>query len=42
MSEREGLLRAVIEAPHEDARLVSADWLEEHGKADRPEHRRFQ
>jgi uncharacterized protein (TIGR02996 family) len=32
MTEREGLLRAICEAPDDDApRLVYADWLDEHG-----------
>ena len=38
MNEREALLRAVLEAPDDDApRLVYADWLEEHGEAERAE-----
>jgi uncharacterized protein (TIGR02996 family) len=35
MSERQALLRAVIDSPDEDApRLVYADWLEEHGQTE--------
>jgi uncharacterized protein (TIGR02996 family) len=40
---RESLLRAIIEHPEDDAlRLVYADWLEEHGEADRSEFVRAQ
>src|SRR5437660_4410728 len=43
MSQHEGLLQAVLEAPDDDApRLIYADWLEEHGDADRAEFIRVQ
>jgi uncharacterized protein (TIGR02996 family) len=36
MSDGDALLRAILDAPEDDApRLVYADWLEEHGDADR-------
>src|SRR5437868_460986 len=35
MSDREALIRSIVESPDEDApRLVFADWLEENGDAD--------
>jgi uncharacterized protein (TIGR02996 family) len=38
MTDREALLRAIIENPADDApRLVYADWLDEHGDPDRAE-----
>src|SRR5262245_51183155 len=38
MSTREALLRAVIDDPEDDAaRLVYADWLDEHGEGERAE-----
>ena len=38
MTDREALLRAIIENPEDDApRLVYADWLDEHGEPDRAE-----
>jgi uncharacterized protein (TIGR02996 family) len=43
MSLDEAFLRAVIEAPDEDAhRLVYADWLEDHGQPERAEFIRVQ
>jgi uncharacterized protein (TIGR02996 family) len=43
MTDREALLRAVIENPDDDApRLVYADWLDEHGDPDRAEFIRVQ
>jgi type VI secretion system protein ImpC len=37
------LLRAIVEAPHDDmARLIYADWLEEHGRPERAELIRVQ
>jgi uncharacterized protein (TIGR02996 family) len=43
VGEREALYRAVIENPADDApRLVFADWLEEHGEAQRAEFIRLQ
>lgn len=43
MSDGDGLLRAVCEAPWDDTpRLVYADWLEEHGDADRAAYIRFE
>lgn len=39
----EGLLAAIRESPHDDThRLVYADWLEDHGQADRAEFIRVQ
>ena len=36
MTDRDALLRGIIENPDEDApRLVFADWLEENGEAER-------
>src|SRR5688572_5456689 len=38
MSDRDALLRAIIDNPADDApRLVYADWLDEHGDPDRAE-----
>src|SRR5688572_20324331 len=38
-----GLLQEILDAPEDDApRLVSADWLEEHGESDRAELIRVQ
>jgi uncharacterized protein (TIGR02996 family) len=43
MSEELALCRAIIDAPEEDvARLVLADWLEEHGQPQRAEFIRLQ
>jgi uncharacterized protein (TIGR02996 family) len=43
VSDREALLRAIIEDPDDDApRLIYADWLDEHGNADRAEFIRLQ
>src|SRR5829696_7436743 len=43
VTEREALLRAIIENPEDDApRLVFADWLDEHGEPDRAEFIRLQ
>src|SRR3954447_2290691 len=43
MSDRDALLAAVRQAPDDDApRLVFADWLDEHGEADRAEFIRLQ
>src|ERR1700722_4827287 len=43
MSEREGLERAVIDSPDDDApRQVFADWLDDHGKAERADFIRAQ
>ena len=40
---REGLFRAILDNPEDDIpRLVFADWLEEHGEADRAEFIRVQ
>jgi uncharacterized protein (TIGR02996 family) len=42
-ADEEALLRAVWDAPNDDApRLVYADWLDEHGNADRAEFIRVQ
>jgi uncharacterized protein (TIGR02996 family) len=42
-SEQEGLLKAIDEAPEDDApRLVYADWLDDHGDPDRAEFVRCQ
>lgn len=42
-SERAALLRAICEAPDDDApRLIYADWLDEHGEAERAEFIRLQ
>jgi uncharacterized protein (TIGR02996 family) len=43
MTERDAFLQAIIEAPHDDTpRLIFADWLDEHGEADRAELVRLQ
>jgi uncharacterized protein (TIGR02996 family) len=43
MTDREALLQAILENPDDDApRLVYADWLDEHGDADRAEFIRVQ
>ena len=43
MTHDEAFIQAIREAPHEDApRLIYADWLEEHGQADRAEFIRVQ
>src|SRR5688500_7506010 len=43
MTDREALLRAIIETPDDDApRLVYADWLDEHGQPDQAEFIRLQ
>ena len=43
MSDRESFLRAIIEAPDDDApRLVFADWLDERGEGERAEFIRVQ
>src|SRR5690349_12889724 len=43
MSDRDALLAAIRQAPRDDApRLVFADWLDEHGEADRAEFIRLQ
>jgi uncharacterized protein (TIGR02996 family) len=43
MDQRQALLQAIIESPADDLpRLVYADWLEEHGEADRAELIRVQ
>jgi uncharacterized protein (TIGR02996 family) len=43
MSDRDALLAAVRQAPDDDSpRLVYADWLDEHGEADRAEFIRLQ
>jgi uncharacterized protein (TIGR02996 family) len=43
MSEREAFLHAICENPDDDTpRLVFADWLDEHGEADRAEFIRLQ
>src|SRR5437899_1204607 len=43
MSERDALLRQVIDEPDADApRLVFADWLDEHGERDRADFVRAQ
>jgi uncharacterized protein (TIGR02996 family) len=43
MAEASGFLRAMAEAPDDDAhRLVYADWLDEHGEPDRAEFIRLQ
>ena len=43
MTGRDALWRAVLEDPRDDAvRLVFADWLEEHGDAERAEFIRAQ
>src|SRR5262245_41658733 len=43
MSDRDALLAAIRAAPDDDApRLIFADWLEEHGDADRAEFIRVQ
>lgn len=43
MSQDQALLRAIIDSPDDDAaRLVYADWLEEHGQSERAEFIRVQ
>jgi uncharacterized protein (TIGR02996 family) len=43
MTDREALVRAIIESPDDDApRLVYADWLDEHGQPERAEFIRLQ
>src|SRR4051794_35236595 len=43
MSEESGLLRGIARSPDDDApRLVYADWLDDHGRADRAEFIRAQ
>jgi uncharacterized protein (TIGR02996 family) len=43
MHASEGLLQAILEAPADDTpRLVFADWLDEHGQADRADFIRLQ
>jgi uncharacterized protein (TIGR02996 family) len=43
MNDRQALLRAIVEARDDDApRLVYADWLDEHGDAERAEFIRLQ
>lgn len=43
MSEEEGFIRAIQESPQDDSlRLVYADWLEEHGDAQRAEYLRLE
>jgi uncharacterized protein (TIGR02996 family) len=43
MTHEEAFIRAIREAPNDDApRLIYADWLEEHGQADRAEFIRLQ
>jgi uncharacterized protein (TIGR02996 family) len=43
MSQSEAFLQAIIEAPNDDVpRLVFADWLDDHGDADRAEFIRLQ
>jgi len=43
MTDRDALLRSILESPHEDApRLIFADWLEDHGEAARAEFIRVQ
>jgi uncharacterized protein (TIGR02996 family) len=43
MNERDALLKAVCDNPHEDTpRLVFADWLQEHGEEERAEFIRVQ
>lgn len=43
MSERDGFLRCILENPADDvARLVFADWLDEHGEEERAEFIRVQ
>src|SRR5436190_8044620 len=43
MSERQALLDAIAQAPDDDAvRLVFADWLDDHGEADRAAFIRLQ
>ncbi len=42
-SDEEGLLRAICQTPHDDlARLIYADWLEEHDQPERAEFIRLQ
>jgi uncharacterized protein (TIGR02996 family) len=43
MTHEEAFIQAIRETPHDDApRLIYADWLEEHGQADRAEFIRLQ
>jgi uncharacterized protein (TIGR02996 family) len=35
MSQDDALLQAILDAPDDAARLVSADWLDQHGQLDR-------
>jgi uncharacterized protein (TIGR02996 family) len=43
MTQEEAFIQAIREAPEDDApRLIFADWLEEHGQADRAEFIRLQ
>jgi uncharacterized protein (TIGR02996 family) len=43
MTHEEAFIQAIRETPHDDApRLIYADWLEEHGQADRAEFIRVQ
>src|SRR5262245_33263181 len=43
MSDRHALLRAIAQAPDDDVvRLVFADWLDDHGEADRAAFIRLQ
>lgn len=43
MTHDEAFIQAIREAPHDDApRLIYADWLEEHGQADRADFIRVQ
>src|SRR5579884_2002891 len=43
MTHEEAFIRAICEAPHDDApRLIYADWLEEQGQTDRAEFIRIQ
>ena len=43
MSDHDALVQAILHAPDDDApRLVYADWLDEHGDADRAEFIRVQ
>jgi len=43
MSDHDALVQAILHAPDDDApRLVYADWLDDHGDADRAEFIRVQ
>ena len=43
MTDQDSLMRSILDAPDDDApRLVYADWLEEHGEAERAEFIRLQ